>query len=392
MKSRVHGLLAATWLVTAFGCAGGLVLAPHRNRESELGPAATEGRYGAVLDRASNFEKQNAKSRDVYWYRVWRAAAMISLGQVEEGDQLVATVLDEMSSISVNTAEPERLRMFAFDLRAKAALARQQPAQALPFLDRALSFALEVKPDTGSRCDVDVMIASRHSQIADVAAAAGDADRSQRAHAQAEQKLEQWALCLGRQDFPALAALVIQKGVISRNGAPASTAAPASVPVAPAAAPPQPSPPPPALVAPPPVAPAPSAGSTGLSVQSVRYGPVDASPYRVAADNLVRLVERSYKGTQADALIRVDGSKRALRLRLPAKKLDGVNALIPVFKNTVMFFEQIREVQPKLDEVLIAVETPSGTTQVLAQRADVFDLFLDRLDDAGFLKRVVEVR
>lgn len=386
-------------LFTSTACQTTLVSAPHRSRESDLGPAAAEGRYGSVMERASTFEKQNLKSRDVYWYRVWRAGAMIGLGQVDEGEKLLDEVLSEISAPEVNPAEIGRLRMFAFDLKARAAIAKQQPAPALGYLDRAMSLALDLKPDTGSKCDYDLMIAARQKQIVEVSAMAGDQDRMTRTQNLLDRRLEDWALCLARKDFPAMQALSVLKGNVGAVPAAALAAAPAApaqatpapVAAAPAAPAPAPATPAPVAVAPQPVASAAPAG-LGIQVSSVRYGPIDASPYKTSMENAVRLVERQHKGVQADTMIRVDGSRRALRLRVPMKKLDSAHDLVPIFKNTVVFFEQTRDVQPKIDEVLIAAETPGGTTQVVAQRSDIFDLFVDRIDVASFTKRLVEVR
>lgn len=395
-------LLTLAFSSTCFtACQTSFVMSPHRSRETELAPAAAEGRYASVMERASTFEKQNAKSRDVHWYRVWRASAMIALGQVDEGDALIDNVLTDLSVPENTAAEISRLRMFAYDLKAKAAVAKQQPAQALGYLDRSMSLALDHKPETGSKCDYDLMIAARMQQIVTLAQSSGDQDRASRTRLQLDRKLEDWALCLGRADFPSMQVVAAVKGnlgvapVIAAAGVPAAPVAAAPVAVAPvAAAPVAPAPvavaPAPVAAAPAPVAPPPA--GLGLQTTSVRYGPIDASPYKLPMENAVRLVERQHKGVQADALIRVDGSKRALRLRVPMKKLDAAADLVPIFKNTVVFFEQTRDVQPKIDEVLLAVETPAGTTQVVAQRGDIFDLFVDRLDVPAFTKRLVEVR
>jgi hypothetical protein len=106
----------------------------------------------------------------------------------------------------------------------------------------------------------------------------------------------------------------------------------------------------------------------------------------------LRLLDKNYRGIGGEAVIRVDGSKRALKLRFAVKKFEGVGSLVPLFKNAVVFFERTREVEPKLDEVLVLVEAPEGTTSVLAQKTDVFDLFVDRIDAQAFQSRLVEVR
>jgi hypothetical protein len=109
-------------------------------------------------------------------------------------------------------------------------------------------------------------------------------------------------------------------------------------------------------------------------------------------DALVRLLEKTHKGITADALIRVDGQKRALRLKLPGKKFDGVGSLVPLFKNTVVFFERTREIEPKLDEVVVVAESADGAVTVMAQKGDIFDLFVDKIDAGAFQSRLTEIR
>ena len=113
-------------LLASFGCKGSLVRSPHRSREAELAPAAAEGRFSSVVERAGVFETQNARSREVHWYKVWRGAGMISLGQIDEGEAVVDAVLSTLSQPGLQIAEAARLRMFAYDQKAKAALARKE--------------------------------------------------------------------------------------------------------------------------------------------------------------------------------------------------------------------------------------------------------------------------
>jgi hypothetical protein len=387
------------------GCTGGLVMSPHRSREGELGVASAEGRPASVIERASTYEKQNAKSRDVYWYRVWRASAMISLGQPAEGEALLDQVLTEIAAPEITVAEPQRLRMFAYDEKARAALVRQDAPAALGFLDRALALALEVPPSGGSACDRDLVIAARYRQILDTAQMAGDAGRAARAEGEVAKRLGEWSVCLASRDYPAMQVLLALKGVVGAPPAPvAVAAAPVPAPAKPGAKPTPvaPSPPPvaptptaaPAPVVPPP-APKPAGPvvlSTGLRTANVRYAPVDPTPYKDPMESVLKLIERQYKGAQADALIRVDGGRRALRVRYATKRFEGVPSLLPLFKNMVVFFERTRDVEPKIDEVLVQVETAEGSVQVVAQRGDIFDLFVDKIDDAGFQARLVEIR
>jgi hypothetical protein len=388
---RAAGILALTASL-GIGCAGGLVTQPHRSRERELSPAAAESRSSVVAERAAYIERQNAKSRDVYWYRAWRAQGLLGLGQLAEGEQLVDQTMQELGYPEVSVAELPRLRMFLFDLKAQASLARQSPQDALVSMDRALSIAIEVKPSTGGDCDADLALAARNRRLLDVAQASGDEARARRAEAEVERRLEAWSICLARLDFPAMQPLWAARGRLAvGDGAPqraAAVAAPASV-AAPAPAPR------PAPVAPAPVAPAPAAAkvaSLGLRTVSHKYGPFDPTPYKDAMEPLIRVVERSYRGAKGDTVIRLDGARRALRLTITSKKLDGVAALAPIFKNCVVFFEKTREIEPKIDEVMVVVETADGPITLLAQKSDVFDLFVDRIDAAGFAGRLLEVR
>jgi len=383
------------------GCAGGsLVTAPYRARESELGPALAEGRPSAVIERAGTFEKQNAKSRDVYWYKVWRAAGMIAMGQVDEGDVLLDSVLTEVSSPEVTVAEPQRLRMFAYDEKAIAANARGKPGDAMAHMERALQLAIEVNPSTGGACDRDLALAARHRQIQEAAALAGDGAKASRAEAEMGRRLSDWSLCLGKRDYPTMQALVALKGAIAAAPAVAIAVAPvAAAPVAPVAVTPKKVPPPVAPVvapvatpAPAPVASGPVVLTTGLRTLSIRYAPVDPTPYKEPMESLLKLVDRQYKGAQADALIRVDGGRRALRVRFAVKKFEGVPALLPLFKKTVVFFERTREIEPRIEEVVVQVEAGDGSVQIVAQRGDVFDLFVDKIDNNGFIERLAEVR
>lgn len=395
-------LLSLAPVVLFAACNGSLVQAPHRARESELGPAAADARYEVVVDRAGSFERANAKSRDVYWYRVWRASGMISIGQVAEGEQLVDQVLTELTSPDVNVADSTRLRLFAYDTKAKGALLRQQPIEAIGFLDRALSLAIELKPDTGGKCDRELMVAARIRQIMEIAANAGDTDRPARSRPELERRLAEWSMCLARADYPLMHALGELRGNLGLDvGPPAAVVAAAPAAPAPAAPAPAPAPagkpapaakPAPAPAPAPSPAPAPAPAATGLKTAAVRYGPVDSTPYKEQIESLVRLLDKNYRGIGGEAVIRVDGSKRALKLRFAVKKFEGVGSLVPLFKNAVVFFERTRDVEPKLDEVLVLVEAPEGATSVLAQKTDVFDLFVDRIDAQAFQSRLVEVR
>jgi hypothetical protein len=394
--TRAAGALALM-AALGLGCAGGLVTAPHRSRERELAPAAAESRSSVVAERAAYVERQNPKSRDVYWFRAWRAQGLLGLGQLAEGEQLVDQTTQELGYPEVSVAEPQRLRMFLLDLKAQAALARQSPQDALVSMERALSIALEVKPSTGGDCDADLALAARNRRLSDVAQASGDEARARRAEAEVARRLEAWSICLARLDFPAMQPLWATKGRLAvGDGAPSvvAVAAPAPAPrAAPvSAAPAAPAPATPAAPAAAPVPAAPKGASLGLRTVSHKYGPFDPTPYKDAMEPLIRVVERSYKGAKGDTVIRLDGARRALRLTIATKKLEGVAALAPIFKACVVFFEKTREVEPKIDEVMVVVETADGPITLLAQKSDVFDLFVERIDAAGFAGRVLEVR
>ena len=83
-------LVAALALLGQAACLGKMTLAPHLSREQDLGPPAVAGRHSTVLERANAFEAQNQASKDVYWYRTWRAVAMLGLGQPAEASAATA--------------------------------------------------------------------------------------------------------------------------------------------------------------------------------------------------------------------------------------------------------------------------------------------------------------
>src|SRR5688500_12231659 len=164
----VAGVLAG--FSAGCGALGGRVsLAPHLSREQDLGPAAAAGRFGVVADRAAAFENQNQSSRDVHWYRAWRAGAMIGLGQIDDAMTLLDRLLSDVAVSNPAPAQSDRLRVFVYDLKARAMIAQGRPEAALPELERAYQLAQEVPLETSGDCDRPLMLASRSRQLADLA-------------------------------------------------------------------------------------------------------------------------------------------------------------------------------------------------------------------------------
>lgn len=376
-------------LLLLVACQGRISLAPHLTREQELAPAAVEDRWGAVLDRAAAFESQNAKSRDALWYRTWRAAAMLGVGQVEEGAALLASIQSELSAAAAPPAQVERLRLFLYDQLARAEQLRGRPAAALPHLERALLLANDVSLEGGGPCDRDIKLAGRLHQVEVAAAAAGDGARKDSAHAEQGRALDRWARCLATSDYPGLAPLLTYA---KDQGAAASLVVAAATP-APAPAPPPPvapsppgraapaSPPPPVAAPAPPAAPG-SHPLTLLKTASARYAPVNPAPYQEGLNVLAPLLKATKKEVTADLVIRTDGDHHALRLTVD-KCCSTTEDLLPLIRPTQVFFERVREVSPKVERLLIK----GGGFEVLIKREDVLEVFLERLDADGLAAR-----
>lgn len=391
MKLRWTLALAA-WL-GGIGCIGQISLAPHLNREADLAPAAAAGRYGTVLERAAAFEKQNEGSKDVHWYRVWRAVAMVGLNQYAQADALLDSVLADVSAARVTPAQPERLRMFVYDLKAEAARGLGQPSVAVDLLDQALAIATRVELESDGDCDREVMLAGRHQQLEDVANEAGMVPRAARAHAEMATHFEAWAKCKRLEDFPALAALSSVVAAHQRAGAAvAPVIPPTNARLPPAVPPPVVAPPPPAAAPavappPPPAAPAgPPSRPEDLPVAAGKYAPVNPQPWTAGTEAIAPLLSKRAPGAQTDMMIRTDGRFHALRVTL-ARPAARLSALLPVFRTAVVFFERTRAVSPVAEQVVVV----SGDVSVLADKAAVMDLFLERIDGPAFLSRLTRL-
>jgi hypothetical protein len=364
-------------------------LAPHLSRESELGAAAASDRFGTVLDKATAFERQNEKSRDVFWYRLWRAGAMIEMGQVQEGLQLIDAVMREVAVAGKTPAQPDRFRMFGHDLQARGLLMLNRPAEALAHLERAYGLADEVGLETGGDCNVEIMMAARSQQIEEVAQRAGDPSRATTARAELARHVDRWTKCLTSRDFPGLRSVGTLAATLKKNGTDGAPPPPAvAPPPPPAVAPP---PPPPARPAPPPpapVKPAAPAGIASLPMAGERFAPIDATPYQHGIDAAMPLVRRhAGKAAAGSMSISSDGRHRALRVDVP-KALSSTEDLVPLFEATVVFFEQTRGVQAGADRVIVATKD----FEVMAAKADIFDLFVDKIDAGTFASRLQRIR
>jgi hypothetical protein len=394
MKNFVLTVLSISLSFGSVACAGGgrISLAPHLSRETELGPAAANGRFGVVMDRAAAFENQNLGSRDVHWYRAWRASAMLGLGQVDEAIALLDRALSDIASTPTAPAQADRLRVFIYDLRARGFLMKERPADALPDLDRSFSLASEVDLETNGDCDRALMLSARARQLQDVAAAAGDGARVETAKVALERQLERWQKCYAERDYPGM--LVVETLAKSLSG---------QVIVAQAQAQPQPKPQQPVAIdppakksepvkhEPPPEKAKPVADVAQLPTVRAQYAPIDPLPWKSAIDSAIALGGKHASSLKGDIVIRTDGGHHALRLRANVPKYSAPVDLAPLFRATVVFFEQARSIEPKVDRVMIVVEAAGGTTQLLANRADVLELFQDRLDALAFSKKLVRV-
>jgi hypothetical protein len=380
-------------LILLCACQGGLTLAPHLTRESELGPASAAGRHGVVVDRATVFENQNPSSRDVHWYRMWRASAMLGLGQVDQALALIDQVLAATSAGgAVAPAQSDRLRAFGYDLRARALLAQGKPQEALQDLERSLGLAADLPLMTYGDCDRALMIAARHKQIEDVALQAGDAARAASAREAMTKKLEVWSRCYVERDYPGMRPVEALAAALS--GEMKSAPPPLERPV--------PQPPPSVSAAPPPPPPTPkpvekttakaeATSTADLPTVQAHYAPVDPTPWKGALESSAALAQKHATNVRTDVVIRTDGSHHAVRMRVAIARFDKPDALIPLFRSTVVFFEQARNIRPKVERALITVESGSTTATFLATRSDVLDLFQERTDAAGFIRRLVRV-
>jgi hypothetical protein len=362
-------------------------LAPHLNRERELGPAAASDRFTTVLDKAAVFEQQNQASRDVYWYRLWRASAMIEMGQAAAALELVDGTLREVAVAAAGKtpAQPDRFRMFAFDLQARGLLVLSRHAEALPVLERSYGLAQDVPLETRGDCDRELMLASRGQQLIEVASVA-DPGRVDGFRSEVERHLDRWSKCLVSRDYPGFRALgSLTKAIGSAPAAVAIVPPPPAAVVAPVVAPP---PPPPARVVPPPPLEAGPIGSlASLPSTSDRFAPIDAAPYKAGIDAARPLLQKHDSKISASMAIRTDGRFRALVLSVSKRFATGMD-VAPLFESTVVFFEQTRGVEPGVDRVI--VETPDHS--IVATKADVFDLFVDKIDAASFAGRLRRIR
>lgn len=388
MHKRIALLTFALLGLTA--CAG-RVFAPHLSREQEMAPAAAAERYGAVLDKAAAFEKQNTQSRDLPWYRAWRAAGMIGLGQAEQAGVLLEEIHREVSVAVSPPAQADRLRMFLFELQAKVALARGQPAEALGLLERAFAIAAEVPLESRGPCDRDVMLAARLAQLAEVARAAGSAGRAASATDERGRALGRWARCLAAVDYPGMAPIEALAQAVTSVAAPLPVAPLEAPPaVAPVAAPVVAPKPAPAAAQPPPPPPPPAPEPMGLGAIPLitgTYAPVNPSPYQPGLDAVAPLLRAQHKDTRTEIVIRTDGHHHALRVLIP-RKYARPEELVPAFKGTMAFFEAVRAVTPKVDRVMVSGEG----FEVMATFDDVLDLFLERIDERGFVGRLKRTR
>jgi len=382
-------ILALVCGLTGTGCIGQLSLAPHLNREADLAPAAAAGRYGTVLERAAAFEKQNEASKDVHWYRVWRAVAMVGLGQHAQAVTLLDTVLADVSAARVTPAQPERLRMFIYDLKASALRAQGQVPAAVGLLDQALSIAQRVDLESDGECDRDAMLAGRHQQIEDFAQQAGMVPRAARAQADAATHFGAWAKCKRLEDYPALSSLSSLVDAHTRSGAVApvipktNAQVPPPVALPPAAAPPAPAPAPAAAAPAPAPAKGPAQRPEQLGLASTSYAPVASKPWQPGLQAIEPLLSKRAPGAQTGMLISTDGRHHALRVTL-ARSASKLRDLLPVFRTSVVFFERTRAVRPTASHVVVV----SGKISVLAPKSAVMDLFLEKIDGPTFLSRL----
>lgn len=399
MNNTAFCRLAVCALLSQTACLN-VALAPHLNRERELAPAAAAERYTTVLDKAAAFERQNEKSRDVYWYRLWRASAMIEMGQAPEGLQLIDQVLRDVAVAAKTPAQPDRFRMFAHDLQARGFLALNRPADALPHLERSYGLAGDVALETGGDCDRELMLGARAQQLSNVARLARDAGRADTAGSEVDRHLRRWQRCLSSRDFPGMRSVASLTEALARpGGAPPPPAppppalppppAPRVAPPAPRRAPPPPRAPPPAPPPPVAAAPQPAAGTlAAIPATRDRFNPIDPTPYQAGIDAAMPLIRKQASRVTASMAISTDGRHRALHLIVGKKRFRTAADLAPLFESTVVFFEQTRGVSPGVGRVL--VETRDHV--IVATKSDVFDLFVDKIDPQAFAARLRRVR
>jgi len=390
----------AALVTTSFGCKGAL-LSPHRARERELAPAAAEDRWAAVIDRAAMFESQNAGSRDVHWYRIWRAAAMIGLDQVDEGEDVVDEILSDLSRPGIKVNEVGRLRQFAYDQKAQAALSRNDLKGAIKQLELSLSLAVDTPLSSGGPCDKPLMLVGRYQQLAELTAKA----KAKRKHAKAKSKLsryaEDWTVCLARSDYPGMHMVTGLQAILEGQGTPmvamVSARAPAPEPEPEPEPDPEPEPEPvrradpdPALQPDP--APEPAPTQRNFATTRAEYAPVDASPWQEHIDVAISLLRKRQPSVQGDVVIRIDGAKHALRLTMDASEVPSGADITQLFEKTNLFFDGIRGMEPEIDQVVLTFETARGPRSLVANKGDIIDLFIRRLNEESFLKRVRALR
>ena len=119
-----------------------------------------------------------------------------------------------------------------------------------------------------------------------------------------------------------------------------------------------------------------------------RFAPIDATPYQLGIDAALPLVKKhAGRSASASMAIRSDGRYRALRIDVP-RSIASTDDLVPVFEATVVFFEQTRGVQGGADRVIVATKD----AEVIGAKADIFDLFVDKIDARTFVSRLQRLR
>ena len=119
-----------------------------------------------------------------------------------------------------------------------------------------------------------------------------------------------------------------------------------------------------------------------------RFAPIDPTPYQLGIDAALPLVKKhAGKTASASMSIRSDGRYRALRIDVP-RSITATEELVPMFEATVLFFEQTRGVQGGADRVIIATKD----YEVMGAKADIFDLFVNKIDARAFVARLQRIR
>ena len=129
-----------------------------------------------------------------------------------------------------------------------------------------------------------------------------------------------------------------------------------------------------------------------MKVITASFAPIAATPWQPHLKALESLLKKREPSMRVGVMIRSDGRKRALKLAFDAPDKPRPDDLVSYFQSTVIFFEQIRSVEPPIVQVFVETSGPGGAQTLIASKNDILDLFVDRIDAETFISRLTRLR